>query len=94
MENLKQLRLDRNLTQKELAEILGVYSQCILNWENGITSPHINMIIKIADFFGVSIDYLVGRNNYDMGVDYAVKIVSSFTEEELHKLFMNKVKSN
>lgn len=60
---IKQLRTNQNLTQVELARSLSVTKQAVSNWENDNIQPSIEMLIKIADFFGVSTDYLLGRDN-------------------------------
>jgi transcriptional regulator with XRE-family HTH domain len=61
-ENIKKLRLARGLNQVEFAKILGVSKQCVSNWENDNVMPSIEMLIKIADFFNVTTDYILGRN--------------------------------
>ena len=58
---IKNLRQSRELNQVQLAEKLGVKKQSISNWENDNIMPSIEMLIKIADFFHVSTDYLLGR---------------------------------
>ncbi len=58
--NIKQLRMARNLSQVELAKALGVTKQSISNWENNNIQPSIDMLIRIADFFSVSTDILLG----------------------------------
>jgi len=58
--NIKQLRMARNLSQVELAKALGVTKQSISNWENNNIQPSIDMLIRIADFFSVSTDFLLG----------------------------------
>ena len=47
----------------ELAEKLGVTKQSVSNWENDNIQPPIEMLVKIADFFSVSTDYLLGRDD-------------------------------
>lgn len=64
MKNLQKLRLERNLGQEELAEILNVSRQTITNWENETARPSYEKLIEIADFFNVPIDYLIGRDAY------------------------------
>lgn len=59
-EQIKNLRLSNNLSQVELAEKLGVTKQSVSNWENENIMPSIDMLIRIADFFSVSTDYLLG----------------------------------
>ena len=60
---LKELREENKLLQKQLSKELGVSQVTIARWENGAREPSINMLIKIANFFSVSIDYLVGYGN-------------------------------
>ncbi len=62
-DNLKALRQEAKIGQVELAEKLGVSKGVISFWENGINEPGLAALIKIADFFEVSIDYLVGRED-------------------------------
>lgn len=58
---IKYLRLSKALNQVQLAESLGVKKQSISNWENDNIMPSVEMLIRIADFFNVSTDYLLGR---------------------------------
>lgn len=58
--NIRTLRKAKNLTQEQFSEQLGVSFQSVSRWENSITYPDIEMIPKIARFFGVSTDYLFG----------------------------------
>ena len=57
--NLKELRKKNNLTQEDLANSLTVSRQAICMWERGERIPKINVLTKIARFFGVSIDHMV-----------------------------------
>lgn len=59
-ENIRLLRSARNLSQVDLANALGVTKQSISNWENNNIQPSIDMLIRMADFFSVSTDYLLG----------------------------------
>lgn len=59
MKNLKELRKQHNLSQQKLADILHVSQQSVYKYENGITSPDIETLIRMADYFNTSIDYLV-----------------------------------
>ena len=58
---IKALRKENNLSQKALAEQIGVSQKAIDYWERGINEPKASYIIKLADFFQCSIDFLVGR---------------------------------
>ena len=61
-ENIKRLRMARGLNQVEFARVMGVSKQCVSNWENDNVMPSIEMLIKIADFFNVTTDYILGRS--------------------------------
>ena len=74
---LRNLRKDFNISQVDLATKLGVTKQCVSNWENDNVVPSIDMLCKIADFFGVSTDYLLGRS------EKRVVEVSSLTDEQI-----------
>ncbi len=50
------------MTQVELAKALGLTKQCVSNWENDNVAPSVEMLVKIADYFCVSTDYLLGRD--------------------------------
>ena len=56
---IKQLRQERGLSQSQFVKCLSVSKQSISNWENGKVYPPIKMVIKIANFFSVSTDYLL-----------------------------------
>ncbi len=62
-ENIKILRQQNGLNQVEFARIMNVTKQCVSNWENDNVVPSVEMLIKLADYFKVSTDYLLGREN-------------------------------
>ena len=63
-EQLSSLRIENNLSRAQLAEKLNVSVRLISYWENAQRECDFNMLIKIADFFDVSLDYLLGRKDY------------------------------
>lgn len=63
-EQLNGLRVENNLSRGQLAEKLNVSVRLISYWENGQRECDFDMLIKIADLFSVSIDYLLGRKEY------------------------------
>lgn len=63
MLRLRELRLENGLLQREVAQSIGVSPQSYGYYENGINKPDPDMLIKLADFFEVSIDYLLGRSD-------------------------------
>ncbi|WP_192942793.1 helix-turn-helix domain-containing protein [Streptococcus dysgalactiae] len=63
-ERLKALRLEANLTQKEIAEKFGISQPSYLAWEKGKRKPGSETLEKFSNFFGVSTDYLLGSSDY------------------------------
>ena len=61
---LKELREERGLGQVELAERIGVSKGIISLWENGLREPKMTALISLAKFFGVTVDYLVGMQDF------------------------------
>lgn len=62
-DNIKKLRQARNISQVDLAKALFVSKQSVSNWENDNIMPSVEMLIKIAKYFSVSTDYLLGIGN-------------------------------
>ena len=59
-EQIKQLRLNKKLSQVELSQKLSITKQSVSNWENENIMPSIDMLIKISQIFDVTTDYLLG----------------------------------
>ena|SRR5690625_3581538 len=66
---LKYLRINKSITQRELAEIINVSTSTIGMYENNAREPSFETLINIANYFGVSIDYLLGYTNKTTGLD-------------------------
>ena len=62
-EKIRQLRLEKNMSQVDLAKRLSVTKQSVSNWENDNIQPSIDMLVKIAQVFSVSTDYMLGLEN-------------------------------
>jgi len=62
-DRIRDLREDRDLTQKELAERLQVHQTTYSDYELGRLNVPVSVLHKLADFYGVSIDYLLGRTS-------------------------------
>lgn len=77
-QNICKLRKEHHLTQEQLAEALGVTFASVSKWERGVATPELQLIAKMADFFGVSLDALVGFTLQSGSIQE--------TEEELHIL--------
>lgn len=65
MNRLKELRKEKKLTQKELADIAEVSKRTIQNWEDGTSNIKPEKAKKLADYFGVSVGYLLGYDDND-----------------------------
>lgn len=63
MENLKALREAKKITQSKLGEYLGAKKSAISLWESGKRQPDQETLVRIANFFNVTVDYLLGRDS-------------------------------
>lgn len=61
-DSLKAMRVERSITQEQLAKKLNISLKTISHWETGYTEPSITQLIAIADLYSISLDELVGRN--------------------------------
>lgn len=64
-ERIKELRIRKKMTQQELGNKFNMTSTGISYWESGKAIPSMDVINKLSDFFGVTIDYLIGKNELD-----------------------------
>lgn len=62
-ENIRSLRIDRGYTQKQIGEYLGISQNTYSQYEIGVLNYPVEVIIKLAQFYGVSTDYLLGLTN-------------------------------
>lgn len=62
-ENIRSLRIDNGYTQKQIGEYLGISQNTYSQYEIGVLNYPVDVLIKLADLYDVSIDYLVGRTN-------------------------------
>ena len=60
--NLKDLRLEKGLSQRELGKVFNVCNQTISFWETGSREPDLDSLVEISRFFDVSIDFLLEKN--------------------------------
>lgn len=104
-QKIKELREGRKLTQQELAKILGVRREVVAKWETGLQDIKTDYTLKIAQYFSVSTDYLLGLLDvptYDTSMisaskytglsEKALNTIKSLTEsdkEKINRLFEN-----
>lgn len=62
-ETIRNLRIDSGLTQKQIAEYLHIKQNTYSQYEIGVLNYPIDVLMKLADFYGVSVDYLLGRTD-------------------------------
>ena len=87
---LENLRKSYNLTQTQLAKKLNLTKQTISNWENDNILPSIDTLIHVCDFFNVSTDYILGRDDkkYIEVSDLSLEVVSHIQQ------IINDIKAN
>ena len=78
MLRLRELRNQKGLDQKDIAILLNIGKGTISNWEVGRTEPSIEYLTRLAKYFEVSIDYLIGNSN-EMGI---IEIDSNLSNDE------------
>lgn len=93
MERMKELRAKRNLSQVEMAEILGIPRTTYTHYESGRSEMDYSMLCKVADFFGVTVDEILGRTSEPGIFDNArieqpeiVQLYERMTPEEQNNL--------
>ena len=80
MIRIKELRNEKKQTLKQMAEAFGTSNQVISRYELGQTEPDFDTLIKIADYFNVSVDYLLGKTDKRFTSD------KSLTSEQIRLL--------
>lgn len=86
LNNLKLLRKSKGYTQKQLSEMIGVSQQTLQKYENRGHEPDIETLKKLADIFGVSVDYLVDHKALGKDPNYAISENEYFLIEKYRKL--------
>lgn len=95
-EKIKERRIKAGLTQEALANALNVSPQAISKWERSVAVPDISMLVPIADYFGVSVDYLlrdestetkIGNRFWEIKVSQPMKNMSAFSIKNLSPHF-------
>ena len=72
-ERLRELRKENRITQQELADKFFITKSAVSKYENGVNTPENKLLQDLADYFNVSIDYLLGRtNNNSTKVEYGI----------------------
>ncbi|MBQ6719992.1 MAG: helix-turn-helix transcriptional regulator [Oscillospiraceae bacterium] len=62
-ENIRSIRIDKGYTQEQIAKYLGISQNTYSQYEIGVLNYPVDAVVRLADFYGVSTDYLLGRTN-------------------------------
>ena len=87
MHRIKELREDRDLRQADVAAATGIDQRTISNYETGKTNPDSYAIIKLAEFFGVTCDYLLGVNDVNINNNAALKKELNDIKKRLESIY-------
>ncbi|MDE6293915.1 MAG: helix-turn-helix domain-containing protein [Clostridiales bacterium] len=71
---LKELREEKGVSMIELARAIGVSDAAVCKWENGVAEPKLGYIIRLAEYFDCSIDYMSGNDGEYSGTSKPIKI--------------------
>lgn len=92
-DNLKSLRKDRDLSQEEFAEIIGVTRQSVSKWELGEGYPDVEKLLIIAKSFNVSLDWLMGliscfEDLCNLGQEYVIDKLKGLDADTIVKAYI------
>ena len=85
---IKELRKEKNMTQKELADLLHITDRAVSKWERGLCAPDISLLEPLAAVLGVTVMELISgerlkREEYTDEIDLAVKNIITYSENEI-----------
>lgn len=85
---LKELRKNKKISQKDLAEVIGIDQSAISKYERGVQLPELQIAMKISDFFGVTLDELIYSKDFTVGESYLIEDVEKgFSSEYLNSKY-------
>ena len=87
-EKIRNLRRVFNINQVELANKLCVIKQCVSNWENDNILPSVDMLIKLAKFFNVSTDYLLGLDSDNQLGEITYWLLGTFSKVTMNEVYI------
>ena len=92
-QRFQRLRKEAGLTQEEVAEKVGITPQGVSKWENDLSSPDINILVKLAEILGVSVEELLGKDKEKTKVlqdfDYKKAVLKIVVDSEGDKVKIN-----
>ena len=95
-ERLKELRNARSLMQKDISRIFNVSMGAVGNWESGKRIPDTDTLVRIADYFGVSVDYLIGHDTPETARRPAIsaedlRLLEAYHANPAAQLYINRI---
>lgn len=92
-ENIRSLRIERSMTQEQLAEVFGVTVGAVYKWEAKLSLPELPLIMEMADFFDTSVDVLLGYEMKDNRLSVTVKRLKKYRHDKDQKGLMEAEKA-
>lgn len=80
-ERLRALRESVNYSQMKVAELFGIGQSSVVRYEKGEASPPLELLVKVADYYDVSLDYLLGRTDHPQGKLYDCKPKAGYSAD-------------
>lgn len=87
-ERIKAERQKKGISQAALGEMLQITQQAVAKWERDLSEPDSQMLIKLANYFGVTIDYLLGGNTSNIDANFAAATNDALSEQEKELIAM------
>lgn len=94
LKNLKKLRINKGLSQQQLAEVIGVSQQSINKYENHNVEPNIETLSLLADYFETSVDFIIGRTEIKRKIQEVERYALSEDEKKIIDIFRQLEKSD
>lgn len=88
-DRIKELRKERKMTQSQLGTIVSLSEGAIRAWEDGRTKPDLGILIKLAVYFGVTSDYLLGMSDLRHRYEHEEKVLMDRLLEEKYKSYIS-----
>ena len=94
-ERIKELRKQKGLSQEELGQYFSISGPAVSKWESGNSEPDNVTLLKLSDFFGVSVDYILGKDNETKEIELLKQLLikNGFmkSDEDLSKKELDKL---
>lgn len=87
LKNLRKLREEKKVTQKQLADVIGVSQQSINKYENHNIEPDLQTLMHLADYFNTSVDYLIGYSDLRHRIEAVTPYDLNEQEAEIIELY-------